>query len=136
MHWTSFCPIQDVTKKIINLWNRFWKTKFSTKCHIQNFIKSAHSTNQMVSQIRNWEFMNMLYIFWFSSLDECLVQLIEHPILWIPNFNFPNLRCRKVCVCVLYNELYWHFWVYFDINLKLLSGKNTQKVNKQNIRVS
>ena len=29
------------------------------------------------------------------------------------------------------NELYWHFWVYFDINLKLLSGKNTQKVNKQ-----
>ena len=32
--------------------------------------------------------------------------------------------------------LYWHFWVYFDINLKLLSGKNTQKVNKQNIGCS
>ena len=31
------------------------------------------------------------------------------------------------------NELYWPFWVYLDINLKLLSGKNTQKVNKQNI---
>ena len=25
-----------------------------------------------------------------------LVQLIEHPILRIPNFNFPNLRCCKV----------------------------------------
>ena len=46
-------------------------------------------------------------------------QLIEHPILQIPNFNFPNLRC-----C----ELYWHVWVYFNINLKLLYGKNTQKV--------
>ena len=63
-----------------------------------------------------------------------LVQLIEHPILRIPNFNFPNLRCCKMVFSFLYNELYWHFWVYFDINLKLLSGKNTQKVNKQNIR--
>ena len=26
--------------------------------------------------------------------------------------------------------------MYFDINLKLISGKNTQKVNKQNIRDS
>ena len=34
------------------------------------------------------------------------------------------------------NNLYIHFWVYFDINLKLLSGKNTQKVKKQNIRDS
>ena len=25
-----------------------------------------------------------------------LVQLIEHPILQIPNFDFPNLRCCKV----------------------------------------
>ena len=33
-------------------------------------------------------------------------------------------------------ELYLHFWVHFDINLKLLSGKNTQEVNKQNIRDS
>ena len=35
-----------------------------------------------------------------------------------------------------YSKLYWHFWVHFDINLGLLSGKNTQKVNKQNIRDS
>ena len=26
---------------------------------------------------------------------------------------------------------HWHFWVYFDINTKLLSGKNAQNVNKQ-----
>ena len=25
------------------------------------------------------------------------------------------------------------FWVYFDIDSRRLSGKNTQKVNKQNI---
>ena len=41
-------------------------------------------------------------------------------------FQFPQFK-------VLQSGLYWHFWVYFDINLKLLSGKNTQKVNKQNI---
>ena len=25
-----------------------------------------------------------------------------------------------------FTELYWHFWVYFDINLKLLSRKNNK----------
>ena len=37
--------------------------------------------------------------------------------------NFTNLKFQ-----------YPHFWVYFDINLKLLSGKNTQKVNQQKNR--
>ena len=62
-----------------------------------------------------------------------LVQLIEHPFLQILNYNFPNLRCCKVVffLSFSYNKLYWHFWMYFDINSKLLSGKNTQKVNKQ-----
>ena len=49
-----------------------------------------------------------------------LLQLIEQQILLIPNFNFPNLRCCKVfffCVC---KELYWHFLMYFGLNLKLL----------------
>ena len=31
----------------------------------------------------------------------------------------------------LRKELYWHFRVYCGNNLKLLPGKNTQKVNKQ-----
>jgi len=30
----------------------------------------------------------------------------------------------------------FNLWVYFDIILKLLFGKNTQKVNKQKIRDS
>ena len=37
---------------------------------------------------------------------------------------------------ILFNMTSWHFWVYFDINSKLLSGKNTQQVKKQNIRDS
>ena len=32
----------------------------------------------------------------FFSHIKYLVHLIEHPILWILNFNFPNLRCCKV----------------------------------------
>ena len=48
-----------------------------------------------------------------------LVQLIEPPIFQIPNY-----------------ELYWHFWVYFDNNLKIIAGENTQKVSKQKIRDS
>ena len=59
-----------------------------------------------------------------------LVQLIKNPILRIPNFNFPN---GKVFFSSLYKELHLHFWVYLHINLKILSGKNTQKVNKQKI---
>jgi hypothetical protein len=31
----------------------------------------------------------------FFQKDLYLVQLIEQPILRIPNFNFPNLRCCK-----------------------------------------
>ena len=37
-----------------------------------------------------------------------------------------NLFNVKSCIGI--------FWVHCDINLKLLPGKNTQKVNKQNIR--
>ena len=53
-----------------------------------------------------------------------------------PNSNFPNLRCCKMFFLFnMYTELYWHFWVHFDINLKLLCGNNIQKVNKQNIGI-
>ena len=39
-----------------------------------------------------------------------LVQLIEHPILRIPNFNFPNLRCCKFFFLFnIPNKLYRHF---------------------------
>ena len=41
-----------------------------------------------------------------------------------------------LCLCCLANPLlvqliehpkYWHFWMYFDINLKILSGKKHSK---------
>ena len=59
---------------------------------------------------------------------------IEHPINFTnPELQFPQF---KVLQCFFLFNLYWHFLVYFDINLKLLPGKYSQKVNKQNIRVS
>ena len=30
----------------------------------------------------------------------------------------------------VYKQLYWHLLVYFNLNRKLLPGKNTQKINK------
>ena len=60
----------------------------------------------------------------------------QTPNLTNPQFQFPQFKVLQSGSSFRYNELYWHFWVYFDINLKLLSGKNTQKVNKQNIRDS
>ena len=77
------------------------------------------SLNQSGSPTRLGQVIYFLYNY--------LVQLIENPILCIPNFNFPNLRCCKVVLSYQYNELYWHFWVYFDINLKLLLGKVLKK---------
>ena len=54
-----------------------------------------------------------------------------------PEFQFPQFKVLHAKCFFLFSVtsyLYWHFWVYFDINLKLLSGKNTQKLNKQKIR--
>ena len=52
-----------------------------------------------------------------------------------PKFQFSQFKVlQSVFFFLTYYKLYRHFWVYFDINLKLLSGKNTQKVNKQKIR--
>ena len=48
-----------------------------------------------------------------------------------PEFQFPQFKGLQSGVL---NELLWQFWVYFNSNFKNLSGKNTQKENKQNIR--
>ena len=64
-----------------------------------------------------------VYISEGKFLPKYLIQLIEHPILGIPNFNIPNLRCWKV----LTSYIGIFKCTYFDIDLKLLSGKNTQK---------
>ena len=53
-----------------------------------------------------------------------------------PEFQIPQFKVLQSVFSFLYNKLYWHFWVYFDIDLKLLPGKSTQKVKKQNFRDS
>ena len=65
-------------------------------------------------------------------MNNYLVQLINFMNL---QFQFPQFKVLQ-SVFLFDCELYWHFWVYFVINLELLSGKNTQKVNKQDIRDS
>ena len=67
-------------------------------------------------------------------INNHLVQLIKQPILRIPNSNFPNLSCCKVLFHLFNVEFYWYFWLYCDINLKLLPAKNSQKVKQQKIR--
>ena len=37
---------------------------------------------------------------------------------------------QSVSICLM-QTVYWHFLAYFDLNLKLLDFKITQKVNKQ-----
>ena len=46
---------------------------------------------------------------------DLFVQLIEHPIFTNLEFQFPQCKVLQSG----YNDLYWNFWVYFDINLKL-----------------
>ena len=40
-----------------------------------------------------------------------------------PNFMNPEFQLSQFKVL----QTYWHFWVYFDNNLELLSGKTLKK---------
>ena len=51
-----------------------------------------------------------------------------------PEFQLPQFKELQSVLSFLCEELYRYFWVYCDINLKLLPGENTEKVNQQNIR--
>ena len=54
-----------------------------------------------------------------------------------PEFQFPQFKVLQSGFFLFNIMIYIGiFWVYFDNNLKILSGKNTQKVNKQKIRDS
>ena len=55
-----------------------------------------------------------------------------------PNFTNPEFQFPQLKVLFLFNITSYIgiFGCDFDISLKLLSGKITQKVNKQNIRDS
>ena len=58
-------------------------------------LEASYSKTSAVSSIA---FARSIYFICrcLPFLELYLVQLIEHPILRIPNFNFPNLRCCKV----------------------------------------
>ena len=67
---------------------------------LDSTLDDTHHDSQMLTQDESQiEAQQMsqdeeVCIFFFLNLH--FVQLIEHPILRIPNFNFPNLRCCKV----------------------------------------
>ena len=42
-------------------------------------------------------------------------------------FQFPEFKVLLSCFYFFNIKLYWHFWVYCDINLKLLTGENNEK---------
>ena len=100
--------------------------------------------------LRIWKFSDPIYIVWtFYSYGHFTLWTFSDSSNLYGHFitmdNLPHGFSGYTELCEYssfldgffsYSELYWHFWVYFDINLKLLSGKNTQKVNKQNIRDS
>jgi hypothetical protein len=53
-----------------------------------------------------------------------------------PEFPFPQFKVLQSVFFFLIQPVILAILGVFYINLKLLSGKNTQKVNKQNIRDS
>ena len=62
-----------------------------------------------------------------STCQYCLSRSTHRPPNFTnPEFQFPQFKVLQRFFSFLYNELYCHFWMYFDINLKLLPGKNKQ----------
>ena len=53
-----------------------------------------------------------------------------------PECQYPQFKVLQSGFFFLIYQVILALWVYFDINLKLLSGKNTQKINKQKIQDS
>ena len=57
----------------------------------------------------------------------------EQPILRNTNFCLFTFWVFLPGKSFEYQQLYWHFFMYFNLNSKLLPGKYIQKVNKQKI---
>ena len=78
----------------------FWA--ISSVCQIFHRCKFLVLVNGLV--VQRWEFFDLFIELVKERIAKSqasfckyyLVQLIEHPILRIPNFNFPNLRRCKV----------------------------------------
>ena len=67
----------------------------------------------------------------FYKIHTLGIYHIRKPNFPNPEFKFPQSKALQNVKFFLYYELYWHFWLYFDTNLKLFSRQNTQKVDKQ-----
>ena len=81
--------------------------------------------HQIHSPISNSESTNF-FIEYYTSFSPSITQFYETRISISPIWGVAKWF-------YVFDLMSWHFWVYFDINLKLLSEKNTQKVKKQNI---
>ena len=60
------------------------------------FMQTGHSKRLLRYSSNSFDFEVAILLLKLRYSDKYLVQLIEQPILQIPNFNFPNLRCCKV----------------------------------------
>ena len=119
---TTASPLQPETPELLLLPRVMERTPEVMKdpglsCGIAAIIP----INTKMDKLLHLKFWKMKKVPYIKSIICDFVQLIEQPILPIPNFNFPNLRCYKVFLFFLCKELYWHFLMYFGLNLKLFS---------------
>ena len=76
-----------------------------------------------------WLTIFVVLIFWFGLYLEAIISFSSSNTQFInPEFQFPQFRVLQWFFFSFWNkELYWHFWVYIDINLK----KNLKKYWKR-----
>ena len=109
---TKEVHFQARSKLLLGIITYWWLLKITFEQSFWNclsFLSETETTDWQiiltnsiqVTDFQRVSFGTILSIFFrFGSTRKCrslyLVQLIEHPLLRIPNFNCPNLRCYKV----------------------------------------
>jgi hypothetical protein len=93
-----------------------------------SFYSLNHLLLRLISTLLKLEISTLLK----TITNSCFQALQGLKFQALEGLKFQDKQTQKQMIQT--KELFWHFWVYFGINFKLLSGKNTQKVNKQNIR--
>ena len=82
-------------------------------------LSALHNgAKSIISQDIFWNFI------FTEPNNQCRTYVISRSAHRTPNFTNPEFQFpqSKVLQSVFFynNELYWHFWVYFDMNLTLL----------------
>ena len=97
---------------IVSIGDNFWFLSFLDNINFRNYLFSKMRPNfwwymwkSVKVEWKSTDFLAKVY----SLFIHYLVQLIKHPILQIPNFNFPNLRCCKVVLS------FWYITSYIGI---------------------